>query len=135
MEELFYLPPRAQAPVIDYGVAVGSRSRLAKRGAHNRALISRLSRRRSRWSRRSALFSLIDHHSDAGSRPHSDRRRDKLDHGRALRGRYSPTQCSGWQFFTLTAGFNLQFHHRLCDGYRSKRHLPRFLQCAKSQVN
>jgi len=57
MEELFYLPPRAQAPVIDYGVTIGTRSRLAKREAHNRKLIARPNRRCSTRFRRFTLDS------------------------------------------------------------------------------
>jgi hypothetical protein len=135
MEELFYLPPRAQAPVVDYRVAVGSRSRLAKRGVRNRALVARLNRRRSSGYCRSVLFSLIGHNPDAGWRSHSDRRHHQLNHGRALRARYSPTQRSGRRFITPTAEFNLQYHRPSCAGYRSKRHLPRFLQCANSKRN
>ena len=68
MEELFYLPPRAQAPVINYGVAIGIRSRLAKRGAHNRTLTALLNRRRSSRPCSFVPFSLIDNHPDAGRR-------------------------------------------------------------------
>jgi len=135
MEELFYLPPRAEAPVADYGLVVGIRSRFDKRGTRSWALIVRLSRRRSSRYCRSVLFSLIDHHPDAGSWSHSDRRHHKLNHGRALRGRYSPTPCSGGQFFTPTADFNLQFHRSSSAGCRSKQHLPRYLQCADSKRN
>ena len=133
MEELFYLPPRAQAPIINYGVVVGSRLRLAKGGAHNRAFTAPLSRRCLDRSCHFVLLSLIDDQSDAGFRSHSDRRRDKFNHGRALRGRYSPNQCSAGRFLTPTAEFHLQFHHRSCAAYRSTPQFQRFLQCSESQ--
>jgi hypothetical protein len=135
MEELFYLPPRAEAPVADYGLVVGIRSRFAERGTRIWALIARLSCRRSSWYCRSVLSSLIDHHPDAGSWSHSDRRHHTLNHGRALRGQHSPTRCSGGQFFTPTAEFNLQYHHPSCARCRSKQHRPRYLQCANSKRN
>ena len=132
MEELFYLPPRAQAPVIDYGVAIGNRSRLAKRGAHNWKLTARPNRRRSSRFCRVIDFSPIDNHPDVGCQSHSDWYRPKLDHGHALRGRYSPTQRIGRRFFAPTAEFNLQLHYRSCAAYRSMPHFPRLLQCSHS---
>lgn len=47
MEEISCLPPRTQAPGINYGTAVGSRLRPAKRGIHHRSLIPGVKRRQS----------------------------------------------------------------------------------------
>lgn len=132
MEELFYLPARAQAPVIDYEVAIGNRSRLAKRGAQNRKLTARLNCRRSSRFRRDINFSRINNHPDTGCRSHPDLYRHNLDYGHALRGRYSPTLRIGRQFFAPTAEFNLQVHYRSCAAYCSMPHFPRFLQCSQS---
>lgn len=128
MEELFYLPPRAQAPIIDYGAAVGNPPRLFEPGAHNRQVAALWNSRRS--SRPcSVIFSfLIDNHLDSGCRSHSDRRRHELDHGRALRGLYSPPQPAGRQLFAPAAEFNLQFHHRTCAAHRSKPQFQRFIR-------
>lgn len=61
MEELSYLPPRNQAPAIDYRTAVGNRSQSTECGVHYQKVTARIHQRCSRWSCRFIVFRLIDH--------------------------------------------------------------------------
>lgn len=60
MEELLYLPPRAQAPAIDYGIAIGIPPRVSGRGIHCPKLSGRLNFRCSSWSCHFVFLHLID---------------------------------------------------------------------------
>lgn len=83
---MLYLPPRAQAPAIDYGIAMGIPQRVSERGIHCPKLPGRRNFRRSSRSCHFVFLHLIDN-PDAGYRFDSNRPGQKRDGGRTQRGR------------------------------------------------
>lgn len=135
MEELLYLPPQAEAPTIDYGIAIGIPPRVSGRGDHCAKLFGPLNLRRSSRPCPSVFLHMIDS-PDASCWFDSNGPDRKHDDGRPRRVMRAFNQRVKRQpLFAPAADPPFNLATSLGRNSASDRGLFCFLQCAESQAN